>query len=133
MTKLTTRFAYLICASLFMLDPASAANSHLARGLLKMEPRTRSLQICNNEGSRTISKDKAFSRLDRVVVDALSTPNFDHHVISGDGGAFRLKGQWHQFQFKCTLAPDDMSATSFSFQVGDVVPEAEWERYGLWR
>ncbi|MGO4573643.1 DUF930 domain-containing protein [Microvirga sp. 2TAF3] len=133
MTKLTTKILILISTSLLALGPAYPANSHLSRGFLKMEPRTRSLQICNNKGSREISKEKEFSRLDRVVVDAMSTPSFDEHVISGDGGAFRLKGQWHQFQFKCILAKDNMSALSFTYHVGEAIPEDQWEKFGLWR
>lgn len=133
MTWLTTRFAILLFTSLLSVTAAHAANARLPAGFMKMEPRTRSLQICNNRGSREISREKEFSRLDRVVVDAMSNPTFDRNVISGDGGAFRNRGQWHQFQFKCTLADDSMSATSFSYRVGDIIPEDKWERFGLWR
>lgn len=133
MTKLKAHFFILTFASLFTLNSAHAANTHLSRGFMKMEPKTRSLQICNNRGSREISKEKEFAKLDRVVVDAMSNPSVDRNVISGDGGAFRLKGQWHQFQFKCVLADDKLSAISFTYQIGDAIPEDQWERYGLWR
>lgn len=133
MTRLTTRFAIVFFTFLISVTAASAANARLPAGFMKMEPRTRSLQICNNKGSREISREKEFSRLDRVVVDAMSNPAFDKNIISGDGGAFRNKGQWHQFQFKCTLTDDGLSATSFTYLVGDIIPEEQWERFGLWR
>ena len=133
MTRPMIRLTFALFASLLSLNSVQAAQSRLSPGFMKMEPRTRSLQVCNNKGSREIAKEKEFKRLDRVVVDAMSNPNVDSNVISGDGGAFRNKGQWHRFQFKCILAADRLSATSFTYQVGDIIPENQWERYGLWR
>ncbi|MBZ6078764.1 DUF930 domain-containing protein [Microvirga puerhi] len=133
MTRVTMRFTFLMSACLVSFSAAQASSSRLPPSFMKIEPRTRSLQVCNNMGSREIGREKEYSRLDRVVVDAMSNPTFDRNTISGSGGAFRVKGQWHQFQFRCTLADDKLSATSFTFQVGDIIPEAQWERYGLWR
>lgn len=133
MTRPPFLFTLALVASLLSTTALEAATSRLSPGFMKMEPRTRSLQICNNKGSREIAKEKEFSRLDRVVVDAMSNPAVESNVISGDGGAFRSKGQWHQFQFKCILAQDRLSATSFTYQIGDIIPEDQWERYGLWR
>lgn len=133
MTTPMVRFTLATSAFLLCLGSAQAANSRLPAGFMKMEPKTRSLQICNYKGSREIAKEKEYSRLDRVVVDAMSSPTFDRNVISGDGGAFRVRGHWHRLQFKCVLADDNLSATSFTYQVGDIIPEDEWERYGLWR
>ncbi|MCB8823258.1 DUF930 domain-containing protein [Microvirga rosea] len=133
MTRVSTRVLFAAVAFTLSGSIAHAANARLSPSFMKIEPKTRSLQVCNNKGSKQISREKDYARLDRVVVDALSSPTFNENVISGTGGAFRLKGQWHQFQFQCILADDRLSATSFTYQIGDIVPEDQWEKYGLWR
>ena len=52
--------------------------------------------------------------------------------MSGTGGAFKSKGQWYQFSFSCRPRPDHMQVQSFSYQIGEPIPQEEWEENGLW-
>jgi hypothetical protein len=52
--------------------------------------------------------------------------------MSGSGGAFKSKGQWFQFSFKCQTTPDHMKVQAFSFQIGEPIPPEKWEPHGLW-
>nr|WP_112995130.1 DUF930 domain-containing protein [Ensifer sp. ENS12] len=47
--------------------------------------------------------------------------------LSADGAAFRSRGRWFNIKFGCAVAPDIKSVVAFEFQVGDEIPESEWE------
>jgi len=52
--------------------------------------------------------------------------------MSGTGGAFRSKGKWYQFSFTCETDADHMNVRTFSFKIGEPIPEEQWEPHGLW-
>ena len=52
--------------------------------------------------------------------------------MTGNGGAFKSKGQWYQFSFKCETTADHMKVQAFSFQIGEPIPPEKWEPHGLW-
>jgi len=35
--------------------------------------------------------------------------------------------------FVCKATPDHLRVLSFSFKVGEVIPEDKWPLYGLWK
>jgi len=48
------------------------------------------------------------------------------------GAAFRNQGQWYQFSFTCKRTPDHLGVVSFSYEIGQLIPESKWADYGLW-
>ena len=111
---------------------ADAATNRTEQGLMRLEPRTRMIQVCDIRMVQDMRGDKQYPAVDRAVIDATSRPVFDDDTIRGQGGAFRSKGRWFQFSFDCTLAPDHLKTLSFSYDIGDEIPEADWEKFGLW-
>jgi hypothetical protein len=80
---------------------------------------------------KLIGKDKTY-RPERSMVGALATPTVVNTTMTGSGGAFKSKGQWFQFSFKCQTTPDHMRVQAFSFQIGEPIPQEKWEPHGLW-
>ena len=110
---------------------ASANDSRTERALKQLDPDARFEQVCDLEAMKRIGKEKVH-RPERSIVGALETPKVVATTMSGSGGAFRSKGQWYQFSFKCQTTADHMRVQDFSFQVGEPIPQEKWEEHGLW-
>jgi hypothetical protein len=111
--------------------PALANDARVERMLRQLDPDARFEQVCDLEAMRRIGKDKAY-RPERSIVGALETPKVINSTMSGNGGAFKSKGQWYQFSFKCETTDDHMRVQAFSFQIGEPIPQEKWEPNGLW-
>ncbi|WP_201274150.1 DUF930 domain-containing protein [Microvirga brassicacearum] len=129
--------AYRLLAVPFFLAltivPAQPASHRMEKSLDRLEPVTRMMEICGIKAGEELRRERAYKAVNRVVVDAIEAPEIDNNVVAGTGGAFRHKGHWYQLQFECTLTEDQRSAVSVDFVVGDEIPEAQWEDYGLWK
>ena len=99
--------------------------------LQQLDPGARFEQVCDLEAMKHIGKDKTY-RPERSMVGALASPEVVNTTMSGSGGAFKSKGQWFQFSFKCQTTADHMRVQAFSFQVGEPIPQEKWEPHGLW-
>ncbi len=124
-----------VALALAILAPAavsaSANDARTERMLKQLDPDARFEQVCDLEAMRHISKDKTY-RPERSMVSALSHPKVANATMSGTGGAFKSKGQWYQFSFKCETTPDHMKVQAFSFQIGEPIPPERWEANGLY-
>jgi hypothetical protein len=120
--------------ALAILTPAAAfANDGRVERMLKqLDPDARFEQVCDLEAMKHISKDKTY-RPERSMVSALSHPKVANATMSGTGGAFKSKGQWYQFSFKCETSPDHMKVQAFSFQIGEPIPPSNGKRTGSTR
>ena len=110
---------------------AFANDARVERMLKQLDPDARFEQVCDLEAMKHISKDKTY-RPERSMVSALSHPKVAASTMSGSGGAFKSKGQWYQFSFKCETTPDHMKVQAFSFQIGEPIPPEQWEPNGLY-
>ena len=110
---------------------ASAIDAKVERMLKQLDPDARFEQICDLEAARRIGEDKSY-RPERAVVSALGEPKVANATMTGSGGAFKSKGQWYQFSFKCETTEDHMKVQAFSFQIGEPIPPEKWEPHGLW-
>lgn len=122
-----------VVLALAILTPAAAhANdSRVERMLKQLDPDARFEQVCDLEAMKHISKDKTY-KPERTIVSALETPKVVASTMSGSGGAFKSKGQWYQFSFKCQTTADHMKVQAFSFQIGEPIPAEKWEPNGLY-
>jgi hypothetical protein len=117
---------------LSILVTTAFANDHkVERILQQLDPDARFEQVCDLEAMKHISKDKTY-RPERTIVSALQPPKVAQTTMTGTGGAFRSKGKWYQFSFKCETTADHMKVQAFSFQIGSPIPEDQWEPHGLW-
>ena len=110
---------------------ASAIDAKVERMLKQLDPDARFEQVCDLEAMQRIGKDKTY-RPERTIVSALASPKVAETTMSGTGGAFKSNGQWYQFAFTCRTSPDHMQVLSFSYKVGEPIPQGEWEKNGLW-
>jgi len=111
--------------------PAFANDARVERMLRQLDPDARFEQVCDLEAMKRIGKDRTY-RPERSIVGALETPKVVNSTMSGNGGAFKSKGQWYQFSFKCETTEDHMKVQAFSFQIGEPIPQEKWEPHGLW-
>ena len=111
--------------------PAIANDARVERMLRQLDPDARFEQVCDLEAMKRIGKDRTY-RPERSIVGALETPKVVNSTMSGNGGAFKSKGQWYQFSFTCKTSPDHMQVLSFSYQIGEPIPPERWEKSGLW-
>jgi hypothetical protein len=122
-----------VALALAILTPvsASANDSRVERMLKQLDPDARFEQICDLEAMKRISKERTY-RPERTIVSALAVPKVAETTMTGSGGAFRSKGKWYQFSFKCETSADHMKVQAFSLQIGEPIPEEQWEKNGLW-
>lgn len=118
----------LILPVLMAVLPGSAlaADSGLAASLKELDDTTRLIQVCD-----IAVMDKTSSRkdgaTDRAFIDMLHRPEIEGDVAAGDGGAFRRKGEWYEFSYRCAVTPDHMKVTKLSVKSIRHVPHSEWE------
>jgi hypothetical protein len=110
---------------------AAATDVRIEKVLKQLDPEARFEQVCDLEAMKHIGKDKTY-RPERSMVGALETPTVVNSTMTGRGGAFKSKGQWFQFSFKCQTTADHMKVQAFSFQIGEPIPQEKWEPNGLW-
>lgn len=120
-------------AVLLPAAPALAIDPRFAASLKKLDPKTRLEQVCDLEAMSRIAKDAKLYRPDRAKTDVVSHPVHTGDTVTGKGGAFRSKGRWYSFSFACKGSPDRMKVLSFSYKIGEPIPESKWAAYGLWR
>jgi len=111
---------------------AAGSGKRLQEQLRKLDPSTRLEQVCDIEAMRRINRDPNAFHPDRAVISAISDPKIAGHVAEGTGGAFRSKGKWYRFSFKCQVSDDHMRVLAFDYKLGDPIPESQWAKDGLW-
>ncbi len=127
----TLRRAALALAVLSLAEPAFANDARVLQMLKRLDPEARFEQVCDLEAMKYISKDRTY-RPENTIISALEAPKVAASTMSGNGGAFRSKGKWYQFSFTCQTDPDHMRVQSFSFKIGEPIPEEKWGPHGLW-
>ena len=111
---------------LVLSSPALAIDDRFLSSLNKLDPQTRLEQICDLEAMNRIA------RADRAKSDVISHPVHGGNTLTANGAAFRQNGKWYQFSFVCKATPDHLRVLSFSYKVGEAIPEQKWSSYGLW-
>lgn len=119
-TPVTIFLAIAGTSSAFASDPRFIAS------LRRLDPETRLEQICDYEAMTRISA------ADRAKSYVTSAPLHKGDVLTANGGAFRRSGQWFRFSFVCRATPDHLRVTSFDFKPGKLIPQRDWQQYGLW-
>jgi hypothetical protein len=123
----------LLAIPLTAMARPNQAESRFEAMLKRIDPSERLEQVCEYAALTRIGHDKTPYRPDRVVIDSVSPPSVDGDSMSGTGAALRSRGQWYRFAFTCKATPDRMKVESFSYRVGDAIPQDDWQKYGLWR
>ncbi|MFC0282877.1 DUF930 domain-containing protein [Camelimonas abortus] len=120
-------------ASAVTARPLVQPDARLARSLMRLDPSQRFQELCDVAALKTISQHEKGMRPDRAQLDAISAPRRRGDALSGDGAAVRSRGQWRRFSFSCVADPEKLTVSRFTYELGEVIPESQWERYNLWR
>ena len=129
----TIRASAILPVACFVAMPAFAFDSRAFGGLRRLDPEMRLEQVCDLEAMERIGRESGQFRPDRAKSDVISHPQHLGDTLKATGAAFRSKNSWYAFSFVCRATPDHMSVTSFEYTIGDLIPEAKWNDYGLWR
>jgi hypothetical protein len=127
------RLAIIIGATVLLASPAAAIDARFEKSLRMLAPIDRLEQLCAYTAMQEIRKDHKEFRPDRVVASAGVEPEIKDHAVAAKGAAFRSRKKWYSLSFHCTAATDHLAVTSFSYTIGDEIPEAKWVSYGLWQ
>lgn len=130
--------AFILAAGLFnpidasASEPVAKADARLTRSLMRLDSGQRFQQMCDVAAMKSIAHGGEGVRPDRAMLDAVSSVRQDGDTLSGDGGVIRSKGKWRKLSFTCVATPDRLTVLSFTYKLGDEIPESDWERYNLW-
>jgi hypothetical protein len=109
------------------------ADASMDRVLKELEPEERAHQVCNLRGIDAVRKGSHLKGVDRVTTTIQRPAVFKDNVVTAKGAALRAHNRWYFLDFTCSVSADQMRANSFSYKLGDEIPEAKWEDFGLWR
>jgi hypothetical protein len=112
---------------------AGAREDRFQRSLKMLGPNERLEQLCDYTAMTHIRKDSKEYRPDRTVASAMSEPvAVGAHAIEAKGAAFRSRKKWYALSYRCTADAERLKVLSFTYKVGDEIPESRWAGYGLW-
>jgi hypothetical protein len=114
------------------LEPVSAVTK-MEQSLMRLDPEERAHQVCVAKGLEVVRRDKRLKRADRLMPDTFKRAQFSDGTVMAKGAAVRASAHWYELAFECTLSADRMTATKFTYQLGDEIPPEVWEDVGLWR
>lgn len=120
--------ATTLYAQKLLQQPEMAA---VRRNLTRLADSERVTQLCNVEALEQIRRAAPQYSPDTMVSYAMADPVSAGLLLTAMGGAFRSRRQWYSVSFQCVAAPTLDGVTSFSFQLGQPIPRAEWEDHNL--
>jgi hypothetical protein len=112
---------------------AAAADERFERSLQMLAPAERLEQLCDYTAMTRIRTEKKEFRPDRAVANAMAEPQTKADTIEVTGGAFRSKKKWYALSYRCTATSDHLKILTFTYTVGEEIPEAKWASFGLWQ
>jgi hypothetical protein len=128
---MSKRIALALAVGCCALGPAIAGP--LEQTLAKLEPQSRSQQVCILRGLDAVRRDPVLRKADRMKTSIFGPAALEGTRLTAKGGAVRSGTRWYALSFSCDLTANLMKATSFSFTRGAEIPERDWDRLGLWR
>jgi hypothetical protein len=115
-----------VCA--FLSSPVLSGT--IKEQMAKLDPEERAHQACAIKGLEVIRKDKKLPGADQD--GHLRPGGYVGNEITAKGRAVKAKNRWYKLAFSCTVTPDQMKATAFTYEIGAEIPQNKWEDLGLW-
>lgn len=123
-TVVATRFY----AASVLNDPA---NSEVRKNFPLLADQEQVIQICNIEALEQLREAEPGTPPDTLVGYAFDSIDVSGLDLSANGGAVRSGGQWYRIRYRCAVAPDMRGVVAFEYELGELVPESEWEAHFL--
>ncbi len=127
------RLAPAIGIGLAVASTGAAADSRIERSLRQLAPRERLIQLCDYTAMKRIRQDDRKFRPDRTVADAISETRISDDMVQAPGAAFRSRRKWYALSYTCKASPETLKVESFTYKIGEEIPESKWASYGLWQ
>ncbi len=112
------------------VSPSFAMNASEKAQLEKLDPAIRLEQRCDVEAMERITREQKFS-VDKVLAYAFSDPVTTKNSIEADGAAFRSREHWYKLSFVCKTDEEHINIVSFRYDIGDEVPQNQWDKHYL--
>lgn len=110
---------------------ADPANRALRNTLPTLAPIERIVQLCNIEAVEQVRLAAPETQPDSVSAASFAPPTLRDGVLVADGAAYRSDRQWYHLSFSCEPRADLLAVTAFSLELGDLIPETEWDSHNL--
>jgi hypothetical protein len=94
----------------------------------KLPMKDRMVQVCSIEALEQIRRQKAGAFPDILAPIGSETQGTRFEVKNG---AFRSQGKWYEVRFQCQVNADAMSIQEFRYNIGQAIPESEWQARDL--
>jgi hypothetical protein len=122
---------FVILSSL--TSEAMAMDQRTYASLRRLDPDLRLEQVCDLAAMEHIGRETHKFRPDRAKSDITSHPAHLGDILQAPGAAFRSNGNWYELSFVCRASSDHLEVKAFKYEIGKMIPESQWDDYGLWR
>jgi hypothetical protein len=119
--------SHMILSTLELADPR---NRKAAESLKRLEPQTRSQQLCDLEVILQINRQYGQYAVDFVIAYATEATIRQGKAIIARGAAFHSNGQWYNLAFECQIA-NQRDVERLKFKLGQPIPEERWADLNL--
>ncbi|MEI9916396.1 MAG: DUF930 domain-containing protein [Methylovirgula sp.] len=106
-------------------------DERLNRELLQLDPKTRIEQTCDAEVMFQIHRNQ-MPDVDKVIAYTFGDPIFGENSVAAPGAVFRSRGRWYHLSYTCQTGPKHLDAHSLRYEIGPMIPRAEWGKYFLY-
>lgn len=120
------------CLALFFAQNANALDQSTVRQLDALSPRERLEQRCDIEAMNRIAKESKQFRPDKVIAYTFAKTVETGNRLSAQGAVFRSREKWYRLKYTCQTTHENLDVTSFTYQIGEEVPQASWSKYYLY-
>lgn len=126
-------FATAVALTMLSVSHSAFAISRIEQSLLKLQPEEWAQQACVIKGLDVVKRYKHLRRADRLMPDVFNRAKFAKGVVTAKGAAVRVGKRWYELSFECSVTDDRLTATTFTFELGEEIPPEVWDEVGLWR
>jgi Domain of Unknown Function (DUF930) len=118
----------VILSSRELADPR---NRKTVETLKRLEPQTRSQQLCDFEAILQINRQFHEYAADFVIAYATEAAVQKGDAVIARGAAFHSNGQWYKLAFECQLSSSQRDVAHLKFKIGDAIPGDRWADLNL--
>lgn len=118
----------IILSSQELADPR---NRKTVETLKRLEPQTRSQQLCDFETILQINRQFNEYAVDFVIAYATEAVVRKGDAVIARGAAFHSNGRWYNLAFECQLSANQRDVAHLKFKLGDPIPGDQWADLNL--
>ena len=89
------------------------------------------IQLCNIEGLEQLHLARPDVLPDSISSGAFTPVSLQGLTLDAQGAAFRAARKWFGLRFSCTVTPDIAAVSGYRYDIGEAIPEADWESHDL--